>query len=174
MDGQIFEMFYLIYCVFMLLPTFPYSGFQYNRLLGRNEDKRTAVVTNALGKVDVGLNGVTLVGVQVGTENRDTIVALEVEGDVGSRAGEALTTPLESTIVVADVVVKIESRLDVLVLAVTALGVEDVAVLEPDVLGALVEVDHFCGLWFVCGRRRRVHEWAATAAFGRGAAEGWK
>jgi len=47
------------------------------------------VVANALSKVDVGLNGVTLVGVQMGTENRDTIVALEVKGDVGSRAGEA-------------------------------------------------------------------------------------
>lgn len=52
------------------------------------EDKSTAVVANALSKVDVGLNGVTLIGVQVGTENRDTVVALELEGDVGSRAGE--------------------------------------------------------------------------------------
>jgi hypothetical protein len=60
-----------------------------------------------------------------------------------------VATPLESTIVVADVIVKVKSRLDVLALAVTALGDEDVAVFETDVGRALVEVDHFCGFVFL-------------------------
>lgn len=56
-----------------------------------------------------------------------------------------LTAPGEATIIVADVVVEVETRLNHLAFTVAALGDEDVTVLELNVLGAKVEVDHCCG-----------------------------
>lgn len=53
--------------------------------------------------------------------------------------------PVESTVVVADVVVEVKARLLRLTISVVALSNEDVTVLELDIGRALVEVDHFCG-----------------------------
>lgn len=52
-------------------------------------DKSTVVVANAFGKVDVGLNGVTVNRVEVSTEHRNVVVALHIERDIASRAREA-------------------------------------------------------------------------------------
>jgi hypothetical protein len=57
-----------------------------------------------------------------------------------------LTAPGEATIIVSDVVVEVETRLNHIAVTVAALGDEDVAVLKLNVLGAKVEVDHCCGL----------------------------
>lgn len=51
---------------------------------------------------------------------------------------------MEGAVVVSDVVVEVELPIDIVAVLVGDLGVEDVAVLEGDVLGAEVEVRH-CG-----------------------------
>jgi hypothetical protein len=110
-------------------------------LLRGNVDESTVVVANALSKVDVGLNGVTVNGVEVSTEHRNVVIALHVERDIASRAREALATPVESTVVVANVVVEVKTRLLRLAISVVALSNEDVTVLELDIGRALVKVD---------------------------------
>lgn len=65
---------------------------------------------------------------------------------MGQKMMLTLTAPGEAAIIVADVVVEVETRLDHLAVSVAALGDEDVTVLELNVLGAKVEVDHCCGL----------------------------
>lgn len=52
------------------------------------KDKVTAVVADALGEVDVGIDGVAVGGVELGAEDGDVVVALDAELDVLSRVGE--------------------------------------------------------------------------------------
>lgn len=52
------------------------------------KDKVTAVVADALGEVEVGVNGVAIDGVELGTEDGDVVVALDAELNVLSGARE--------------------------------------------------------------------------------------
>lgn len=57
-----------------------------------------------------------------------------------------LAAPLEGAIIVSDVVVQIEARLFIIAVYVGELGDQDVAILEGNVLGAEVKVNHACKL----------------------------
>jgi hypothetical protein len=111
-------------------------------ILRVGKDENAVVVANCLGKVQVALDALSIDVGEGGTEDGHGVVALEAQGNVLARARKVLATPLERAVVVANVVVEVEARVDLLAVFVGALADEDVAVLELNVLGAKVEVDH--------------------------------
>lgn len=122
------------------------------------EDKAAVVVADALREVDVALDSVALGVVEHSAQDWHVLVALDREVDVLGAVREVLASPGEKAVIVSEEVVEVNLGLDLLALAVGEGGAEDVAVVDADVLGAVVERhgDGFggCGLWFaVCGLR---------------------
>jgi hypothetical protein len=107
-----------------------------------NEDEGSVVVADVLGEVHVGLDTLSLDVGEGTAENRDVVVTLKLEGKVFARVGEVGATPLKRSVVVSNVVVEVELRVNHFAILVGALAHQDVAVLELNVLGAHVEVDH--------------------------------
>ena len=61
--------------------------------------ERPVVVTNPLGKVNIGLDLLPVAVAQLGPQDGNFIVALERELNVGRRAGEARAAPLKGAFV---------------------------------------------------------------------------